>query len=426
MKRRSVLLGGLGLAIAGGALLRPKDNGAPYDDYFRTLNEELKKNGPMRPSLVIDLDRLDHNIDLVKTSVAKVPGRHYRIVEKSVPCAGLIDYVARRAGTRRLMSFHQPFLNIDAQTWSDADILIGKPLPVRSAEIFYRQHKGGFDPSQQLQWLIDTPAHLLQYQQLAQGLNTRLRVSIEIDVGLHRGGVADDATLDAMLNVIAADPKHLEFAGFMGYDPHAGMGVPKILGTHAELFAKVMTIYQARVDHVRRQYPALWNEQLTLNTAGSPTYKLHEAETLTNDISVGTGLLKPTHYDLDTLADHLPAVYIATPVLKATGPVEIPSLDEKSRIFSWWDVNQRETYFIYGGYWMAEYESPKGLQFNSTYGHSTNQEIVNAAPSVNLRVDDQVFFRPTQSEFVLLQFGDLLAVRGGKIVDRWPVFQQTG
>jgi D-serine deaminase-like pyridoxal phosphate-dependent protein len=154
-----------------------------------------------------------------------------------------------------------------------------------------------------------------------------------------------------------------------------------------------------------------------LNAAGSPTYKLHEAETLSNDISVGTALLKPTHYDLDTLTEHVAAAYIATPVLKAVGPIELPGLDEKSRILSWWDPNQRQTYFIYGGDWMAEYESPTGLQFNASYGHSTNQEIVNASPEVGLKVDDQVFFRPTQSEFVLLQFGDLVAVRGGKIVD---------
>ena len=37
---------------------------------------------------------------------------------------------------------------------------------------------------------------------------------------------------------------------------------------------------------------------------------------------------------------------------------------------------------------------------------------------------DQVFLRPQISESVLLEFGDLLALRGGRIVDRWPVFRQ--
>ncbi|WP_029918578.1 DSD1 family PLP-dependent enzyme [Nevskia soli] len=424
MNRRNFMLGaaGVGAVVVGGGLLaRPSANGKPYDEYFRVLNEELKKNGPMRPCLVIDLDRLDHNIDQVVQSV-KLP-KHYRIVEKSLPSQGLIDYVSKRAGTRRLMSFHQPFINDDVVAFPDADILIGKPLPVRSAEVFYKNLKGSFDPSRQLQWLNDTPEHVQQYLELAKGLGAKLRINIELDVGLHRGGVAGNEVLGQMLSLIAANPANLEFAGFMGYDPHAGMAVPRILGSHEELFRKGMAIYQERADFTRNQYARLWREDLTLNAAGSPTYKMHEAETLSNDISVGTALLKPTHYDLDTLTAHVPAAYIATPVLKSVGPVELPALDGKSRIFSWWDPNQLQTYFIYGGYWMAEYESPKGLQFNSTFGHSTNQEIVNASPGVGLKVDDQVFFRPTQSEFVLLQFGDLVAVRGGKIVDYWAPMQ---
>lgn len=425
MNRRNLLLGGGGLGVmAFGAawLARPADHGAPYNDYFRTLNEELKRNGPMRPSLLIDLDRLDHNIDLVKASVARVPGRHYRIVEKSLPSSGLIDYISVRAGTRRLMSFHQPFLNIDAQRWPDADLLVGKPLPVRSAELFYREHRGSFDPSRQLQWLIDTPERLLQYRDLAAGLGTKLRINIELDVGLHRGGAASEADLKPLLQIVQDHPEHLQFSGFMGYDPQAGMGVPSVLGTHEQLFASAMTVYQRQVDYLHREYAQLWNDTLTLNAAGSPTYRLHEAESLSNDISAGTGLLKPTHYDIDTLAEHVPAVYIATPVLKATGPLKLPCLEGASRFFSWWDVNQRQTYFLYGGNWMAEYEAPKGLQFNSIFGHSSNQEMANASPSTGLRVEDQVFFRPTQAESVLLQFGDLLAVRSGRIVERWPVY----
>jgi len=422
MKRRTILLGGLGaLAIGGGLAARPKDRGAPYSDYFAALNAELKANGPMRPSLVIDLDALDHNIDTVAASVAKVPGRHFRIVEKSLPSPKLLAYIAARAKTHRLMSFHQPFLNHDAVMFPESDILVGKPLPVRSAALFYKTHQGLFDPARQLQWLCDTPARAAQYLELARGLGARINLNIELDVGLHRGGVADMATLSEILRLIEANPQHLRFTGFMGYDPFVAL-VPSFLGKPEELLAKVMTKYQAVVDHTQREHAALWREDLTLNTAGSPTYKLHEAESLSNDISVGTGLLKPSHYDLATLADHKPAAYIATPVLKATGAVNIPGLDGKSKLFSMWDVNQRETYFIYGGYWMADYESPKGLQVNDTFGRSSNQEIVNASAAVGLKVDDQVFLRPQQVEGVLLQFGDLLAVRGGKIVDTWPVF----
>ena len=421
MKRRHFVLGAAVAAVAGAWWLRPSDRGGPYSEYFRSLNKELKAHGPMRPVMLIDLDRLDHNIDVVMQSVQR-GGKHLRLVEKSLPSPGLLAYIAKRAGTARLMSFHQPFLNHDAQVFPEADILMGKPLPVRSAELFYQTHKGPFDPAKQLQWLLDTPERLQHYLALAQGLGTRLRVNIELDVGLHRGGISDNAVLAQMLTLISANPQHLEFAGFMGYDPFVGMGVPGILGTPQALFEQVMQRYNGHVDFTRQQFAGLWRDGLTLNTAGSPSYRIHEQEQLSTEVSVGTALLKPTHYDLPSLSEHVPAAFIATPVLKRTGPVEIPALDGKSRVFSWWDANQRETFFIYGGNWMAQFESPQGLQSNELFGRSSNQEMVNGSPAVQLNIDDQVFLRPTQSEFVLLQFGDLLAVRGGKIVETWPVY----
>jgi D-serine deaminase-like pyridoxal phosphate-dependent protein len=52
--------------------------------------------------------------------------------------------------------------------------------------------------------------------------------------------------------------------------------------------------------------------------------------------------------------------------------------------------------------------------------------MLNGAKGIELEVDDFVFMRPTQSEFVMLQFGDLAIVRDGKIVDAWPVLDQSG
>lgn len=421
MKRRNFVLGAAGLGVAALWWAKPSDHGAPYLPYFRALNEELKRNGPMEPVLVIDLDRLDQNLDQVMHTLNSA-NKHYRIVEKSLPSPKLIDYIAKRSGSHRLMSFHQPFLNHDAEIFPHFEILMGKPLPVQAATRFYQDLKGEFNPTKQLQWLFDTPQRLLEYVELAKGLGTTLLASLEIDVGLHRGGARNNAELKAMLDVIAAHPQYLTLSGFMGYDAHVGMGVPPILGSPQELLAKAMARYQGFVDFARSEYAALWRDGLTLNAGGSPSYALHAGEALSNDISVGTALLKPTHYDIETLKAHVPAAFIATPVLKKVGPITLPAIDQRSRIFSCWDPNQRETYFTYGGWWRADYESPKGLQFNALFGHSANQEIVNGSPATGLSVGDQVFYRPQISESVLLEFGDLVILRGGKIVDRWPVF----
>lgn len=123
MNRRTFMLGTAGvgaLMVGAGALLRPSDRGSPYNEYFHKLNQELKVHGPMRPVMLIDLDGLDHNINVVMQSVKRA-GKHLRLVEKSLPSPGLLAYIAKRTDSQRLMSFHQPFLNQDAVTFPEAD-----------------------------------------------------------------------------------------------------------------------------------------------------------------------------------------------------------------------------------------------------------------------------------------------------------------
>jgi len=413
------------IAVLGAAALfwfaRPRDEGGAYDDYFRALNQTLRASGPARPSLILDLDRLDHNIAVLRQSIR--PPKHYRVVDKSLPSIPLIEYLFEHTHTDRIMSFNQPFLNLVAERLPHADVLLGKPMPVRAAQEFYSRLTGEFDPSRQLEWLIDTPERLEEYRRLGDTLGQRMRISIEIDVGLHRGGVADVATLERILALIAAHPERLELGGFMGYDPHV-VKVPSWLRSRDALFHDVVTTYQGYIDYTRSHYPQLWNDRITLNGAGSPTYRLYEHVDLLNDLSVGSAMVKPTDFDIDTLADHVPALFIATPVLKTAVGARLPGSDALSRVVEWWDPNRARTFFLYGGYWMAHLESPPGLRTNALFGRSSNQEMVNGSTAVPLQVDDYVFLRPTQSEFVMLQFGDLVVMRGGKIVDHWPVFQQ--
>ena len=403
-----------------------------HDAYFAQLQAALLEEGELRPRLIVDLDRLDHNIDQAVAFAARA-GKALRLVEKSLPSFELLDYIARRAGTRRLMSFHQPFLTLDAQHWPDADILLGKPMPVALVERFYQSLTGAFEPQRQLQWLIGSPERLEQYLGLAQRLGLRLNVNLELDVGLHRGGVpqgrAGALMLSVLLQRIAQHSQHLRFSGFMGYEPHVAM-LPRLFGAPERLLAQAMGIYQARVQQVQREAPALWAQavaadgqpRLTLNTAGSPTYRLHDQEQISNELALGSGLLKPSHFDLPSLAGHLPALFIATPVLKTTGAFTLPGAGRLPALISRLAGRGKQALFIYGGNWLADPVSPAGLTASKLYGSSSNQQVLLAPAETMLQVDELVFMRPTQSEAVLLQFGDVLAVRAGRVVGRWPVF----
>jgi D-serine deaminase-like pyridoxal phosphate-dependent protein len=51
--------------------------------------------------------------------------------------------------------------------------------------------------------------------------------------------------------------------------------------------------------------------------------------------------------------------------------------------------------------------------------------MLNGSSKVTLTEDDWVFFRPSQSEAVFLQFGDIAVYDQGEIVERWPVLSQS-
>lgn len=418
MKRRTFVLGAAGLAVGGAILLRPHDEGGPYSPYFAALNKSLREYGPGRPLLLIDRERLLANCRKVKAQLA--PGKAFRVVAKSLPSLPLLQLVMETLQTRHLMVFHQPHLNAIATALPDCDMLLGKPMPVTAAATFYRQlGKTAFQPDTQLQWLVDTKERLQEYQQLALSLGRKLRINIEVDVGLHRGGLAAPEALKPLLDIITADPEHLEFAGFMGYDAHVGK-IPSIIESRQESFTKACNRYRAMQDALFAARPDLKDKPLTFNGAGSPTLRLHGKDSPLNELAGGSCLVKPTDFDLELLSDLEPAAFIATPVLKSLEGTTIPGIEGAGRFMSWWNPNQGRSYFIYGGLWQAHYESPQGLFDNSLYGKSSNQAIVNSSHKTPLQVNDQIFLRPTQSERLLLEFGDIAVVSGGQITAWWP------
>ncbi|MCC2637180.1 MAG: Alanine racemase domain protein [Moraxellaceae bacterium] len=418
MQRRTFLLGSAALAAGGALWLRPGDAGGPYPAYFAQLNALLRAQGPGRPLIIIDRERLGRNCARVKATLA--PGKAFRVVAKSLPSLPLLQEVMGLMDTQRLMVFHQPHLNTLARALPQSDLLLGKPMPVNAAATFYRTLGAtAFQPARQLQWLIDSPERLQEYLQLAQTLGTKLRVNLEIDVGLHRGGLASPAELKPLLALMAAHPAHLEFSGFMGYDPHVGK-IPGVIESRDKSFAKACAAYRAMQDALFAQHPDWRGRDLTFNGAGSPTLRLHDEKSPLNEVAAGSCLVKPADFDLDLLADLEPAAFIATPVLKVQRDVTIPGIEGARRLLSAWNPNQQRSYFIYGGLWLARYEAPPGLFDNGLYGRSSNQAIVTSSAQVPLRVNDHIFLRPTQSERVLLDFGDLAVVEDGRISAWWP------
>ncbi len=394
------------------------------DAYFQQLNQVLKNYHRAVPCLLIDLDILDKNIKTLQSNLN--PNAAFRIVVKSLPCIDLLDYVMQKMATKKLMVFHQPFLSsLVARLDQDADILLGKPMPIKTALYFYEnlpETSSGFNSYKQVQWLVDTEQRIREYIDLAKKLGQCLRLNVEIDVGLHRGGFKDKEALKAGLKLISQHKDHVSLSGLMGYDPHV-VKLPRFIRSQKKALQLANDFYENCKEVIRKKFPDLWTNELTFNGAGSPTLNLHKNDSPLNDLSAGSCLVKPRAFDIPTLSDYEPAAYIATPVLKHFKNTNLPALEKMKGLLNLISSVNRQSFFIYGGFWQADYCYPKGVKQNSIFGASTNQTMLNAPKTTPLYVDDFVFLRPHQSEFVFLQFGKILALRNGKIEDRWQVLK---
>lgn len=377
--------------------------------------------------MLIDLDKLDHNIALVQQQLKT--GADLRLVVKSLPSPDLLHYVMEHTGCRKLMVFHEPFLSDLAQYLKDnVDILLGKPMPVRTVRYFYQHFAKNpdthFDPYRQIQWLADSPKRLQEYALLAAELGQKLRINLEIDVGLHRGGLATPVDLRAALQILVQQQSSLVLSGLMGYDPQV-VKLPRWLSSPTKALAKANQTYRAFIRIIKEEFPALWRDDLTFNGAGSPTFGLHQnSDSPLNDLAIGSAFVKPTTFDIPTLADFQATCWIATPVLKKMRGTKLPGIGQLPHWLKVVFPVLGESYFIYGGYWKADYCHPPDIRINPLFGASTNQSMLNASGQYPLEVDDFVFLRPWQSEFVFLQFGRILTIRGGKISGEWRVLQQ--
>lgn len=384
-------------------------------EYFVKVQKALKRAGLAEPVLVVDRKRLDANISQLKTMLPA--DMRFRIVAKSLPCGPLLSHIATRADTDRLMTFNAAMALQMLDLMPKADQLMGKPLPVASVSALFdtipaRKRAAA---ARQIQFLVDTPQRFLEMRKLARGKKLRLRVNLEIDVGLHRGGMAPGAALGNMLEALVTTPD-LELTGFMGYEPHLSK-IPKLAGWRNRARKGATEIYRAARVQLAAHFSPAEIAKMTFNMAGSSTFGLYKSTAHATEISAGSALVKPSDFDLPILKAFQPAAFIATPALKVSRRIRLPAIEYANNLLG--KPKSGTTIFIHGGYWMAQPIFPGGLKNSALFGRSSNQEMLVGPARTDLTVDEFVFLRPTQSEAVFLQFPKIAVFDGRRIADIW-------
>jgi len=388
------------------------------ENFFANLNQSLKTHECAFPCLVVDLDALDHNISLIKASQTR--GFDVRLVAKSLPCPSLIDYITKATGITRIMSFHLPFLCQLIENFPEMDFLLGKPMPTSALKRFNAWRKAdapqNFVPQDQLHWLIDSQNRLDQYAGFAEQSREPLSICLEIDIGLHRGGFSPNKAFENAIKQIQSHP-YLKLSGLMGYEAHLAK-IPEAFGIKQHFRQRSRRIYQQCRSIISGQ--GMEPEGLILNSGGSQTFTEFESQETENELAIGSALLKPSDFDLNSLKNFQPACWIATPVLKEQSS-QLPGASTISALLKATGIIGNHAGFIYGGNWQAQPVYPQSMQRMRPFGFSSNQECYTFKQGDYPKVDDFVFFRPKQSEALLLQFGNIAAYRSGQIKNWWPV-----
>lgn len=401
-----------------------RDTSEPHNYYFQRLNQILRQVGPARPLQLIDMDRLADNAAVIKRQYPYP--KQLRFVVKSLPCIPLLKWLLETFQNDKLMVFDWNFLVRLLPHFPKVDFLFGKPMPVQALRQALEKIQASSPGSlEQVQWLVDSKQRLLQYLAVAEEASVTLRVNVELDVGMHRGGISDLTSFRDVLSTIQQYSAYLQLSGLMGYDAHV-VKVPHLWPMSSDsamekAHQKMLSHYRQYVHVLQVEFQPLFHSALCFNSGGSPTYPLHRGNQVVNDVSLGSCLLQPTDFDLPRLAAHQPAWFIAAPVLKKMPGLRIPFVEFVSNFIARYLPRWQHTYFIYGGYWRAEPCSPQGLYFNSLYGRSSNQEILTGSARTELEIDDYIFLRPSQSESVMLEFPEVYVLRGGKVVEEWPL-----
>ncbi|MDM1019296.1 alanine racemase [Acinetobacter sp. VNK23] len=385
------------------------------DYFFKQLNLDLKKQEVVTPQLILDEAALKQNIQHVQMRLAHAQHLKPRLVVKSLACLDLLKLLAEQINTQRFMVFHQPHIITILENFAEADILLGKPMPAQTVHYFYEQHSQWSDAK--IQWLVDTTQRLKQYLEIAHSYSICLHVNIEIDVGLHRGGVQSTQQLTEILKLIQQYPQYLKLSGLMGYDAHVTK-IPALIKKPELAYQQSQYIYSEYQKLIQKQFPTLWNDDLCFNGGGSPTFSFHTTESVCNDLSFGSMLLKPSDFDSDFLRPLQPALWIAAPVLKVLPYTQLPAMSVLDKL-----PHKSKALFIYGGYWLANYVYPKQCHPHILYGRSSNQEMVNVPKDCEIQVDDFVFLRPTQSETIISQFS-VLKLYKQHAFEVWETFRE--
>ena len=405
--------------VAAGAK-KPKPplgaGGAPMP--LEALAGLARKEGRGDPVLILDLAAVDQNTKTV-VDFANANGWAVRPALKTFRSPALISYLLNRLPQPRGLVFSLREVDpIIAQAPRNTDLMTGYPPTLGELTDFLATKPPKGQRKHRLRILVDSlelAKHLAERSRTSRR-RLPLEVAIEFDVGMGRGGVNDRAELAAILEVLRSARDRLKLTAVLGYDGHATLdgdaNYRRLVATQAQ---------QSYRDHLAalKELGADLHDEATLirNGPGSSNYRNWTGGPA-NEIGCGSAFLFAGYlnggYDTEGLA---PALTLGGAVRRITSDypsapvigIAPPAADEMEII-------------VQAVAPPGELVHPSGGREDTASGGGDALIV----PRGSVALGDYVLYRPAQTERAILSYHELLGVREGRVLRRWPVFRRQG
>lgn len=390
--------------------------GAPMS--LDALAKLAREQGRGHPVLFLDLAALDQNIRTV-ADFAGAQGWGVRPALKSFRSPALISYLLNRLPQPRGLVFGLREVDpIVAQAPRNTDLMTGYPPTFGELADFLATKPPKGQRKHRLRILVDSVPLMEHIARLARTSRRRLplEVAIEFDVGMGRGGITDSAELGSCLDVLRAERDRLRLTAVLGYDGHATLRGDQ---EYRQLVAtQAMDSYRTHLANLKALGADLYDEAaLIRNGPGSSNYR-NWVGGPANEVGCGSAFLFAGYlnggYDTAGLA---PALALGGAVRRITSDhPSVPVIGIAQPGASEMEI------IVQAVASPGELVHPPGGRVDEASGGGDALIV----PKGSVELGDYVLYRPTQTEGAILSYHEMLAVREGRVLRRWPVFRRQG
>ena len=254
--------------------------------------------------------------------------------------------------------------------------------------------------------VADDPSNVAQLAQAARSSGKSLQVLVDIEVGGHRTGIADEQHAVAVAHLVA-ETDGLEYAGVQGYaGGHQGA---------ADLDGR-RTILQQKLQPLVRVVERLHEEGLPpriVSGGSTGTYDIDREMGVLTEVQAGTYVFLDLNYkdvviERDEPFPFRPSLSVRTTVISAAKPGQVVT-----------DAGLKEIDALNGVLPQILRGAPEGATY-ALVGDDMGR-IQFARPEDTMAVGDVVELMPPQCYQTVNMYSHYHVVKGDELVDIWPV-----